>query len=80
MGDLSNFYRGFYEREKQNRNDNLANVLNLSSQIYAYRSLLSNLLIDMEEENPNISIEFRKERVKVRMAELENEFNEIFKN
>ncbi len=79
MGDLSNFYKGFYEREKQNRNDNFANVLNLSRQIGAYRSLLTNLLIDMEEENPYISIEFRKEKVKVRMAELEKEFNEIFK-
>ena len=79
MEDLSNIYKRFYESEKEINNDNFANMLHLSRQIGSYRSLLSNLLIDMEEENPYISIEFRKERVRVRMAELEKEFNEIFK-
>ena len=80
MEDLvADFYKGCYEREKQNRNDDFGNLLKLSWQIGSYRSLLSNLLEDMGKENPYISIEYRKERVKFRMAELEKEFNEIFK-
>ena len=76
MGDLANFYNKFYEREKQNRNDNFANVLNLSRQIGVYRTLLSNLLVDIEDESTYISN--KKERVRIKMAELEKEFNEIF--
>jgi hypothetical protein len=79
MRDLANFYKGVYEEERQCRNDNFGNLLKLSGQIGSYRSLLNNLLIDMGKENPYISIEYRKERVKFRMAELEKEFNEIFK-
>jgi hypothetical protein len=79
MEDLSNFYKNYYEKEKQKSHDHFSDVLNLSRQIGAYRFLLKNLLKDMEEKNPIISIEIRKERVKVRMEELEKEFNEMFK-
>jgi hypothetical protein len=78
MSELANYYKDLYEREKQKSYDHFSNVLKLSCQIGSYRSLLENLLKDMEEQNPMVSIEYRKERVRKRMSELDKEFTEMF--
>ena len=78
MSDLANFYKNYYEKEKQKSHDHFSNVLNLSRQIGAYRSLLTNLLIDLEDKTPYIPFEYRKKRIITRMAELEKEFDEMF--
>jgi hypothetical protein len=46
--------RSANEKEKQKSHDHFSDVLNLSRQIGAYRFLLKNLLMDMEEKNPII--------------------------
>jgi|LauGreDrversion2_2_1035103.scaffolds.fasta_scaffold108467_1 hypothetical protein len=78
MSELANYYKDLYEREKQKSYDHFSDVLNLSRQIGAYRSIIKMFLKDLEEKNPMVSIEFRKERIKMRLAELEKEFNLMF--
>jgi hypothetical protein len=78
MSELANYYKDLYEKEKQKSHDHFSDVLNLSRQIGAYRSLLTNLLIDLEDKSPYIPLEYRKKRIITRMAELQKEFDEMF--
>lgn len=78
MNELANYYKDLYEKEKQVSHDHFSNVLNLSRQIGAYRSLLINFLVDIEDKSPYIPLEYRKKRIITRMAELQKEFDEMF--
>jgi hypothetical protein len=71
-------YKAKYEQKKKDSEYHFGNVMKLSMQIGRYRSIINMLLIDLDEKDPIVSIEYRKERVKRRLAELEMEFDKLF--